>query len=179
MAKIICISGKSGAGKDAVAEMLKTELNNKGQRVLITSFAAPLKQLCKDWFGWDGKHDFAGCALQQCVDNTVRAEAPDFWMNHTLGLISMMRDEWDYVIIPDCQFQSELNMERFGLEPIHIRIEGQEAQPYCMLETDLDDAHANYIIDSSAAIAKLLQSVCEVAESLQQPNKNTHYIVAA
>lgn len=120
MKRIICLSGNAGFG-DVVAEMLQVELQSNGHRVLIAHFEAPLKRLCKDWFGWDGKNDSAGRALLQCIDNSVRIEMPDFWVDHTMSLISAMRDEWDYVIIPDC-CENKLDMTRYEFEILHIQI---------------------------------------------------------
>ena len=61
----------------------------------------------------------------------MRARRPDFLVDFTLGLLSMMGDEWDYVIIPDAKYPNELDLERYGFQPHHLRIEGdrQDVSP--------------------------------------------------
>jgi|GEM_PF-4270820 len=82
--------------------MLKDELEHNKKRVLITHYSDPLKQICRNWFGWDGRMDAEGRSFLQYIGtNIVCARQPDFWVDYTLGLLSMMGDEWDYVIIPD------------------------------------------------------------------------------
>jgi hypothetical protein len=129
MTEIICISGAL-AKKDTVAKILKEELKNSKKRVLITYFADPLRQICRSWFGWDGKNDPEGRSLLQYVGtNIVRSRKPDFWVDFTLNLLAMMGDEWDFVIIPDCRHANELDLERYGYQPRHIRVEGRGAPP--------------------------------------------------
>ena len=131
MTEIVCISatGKARAAKDSVAKMLKEELEKEKKRVLVTYYAAPLRRICRDWFGWDGQNDEAGRSLLQYIGtDIVRARQPDFWVDFTLSLLSMLGDEWDYVIIPDIRFPNELDMERYGFHPRHIRVEGSRPE---------------------------------------------------
>jgi len=160
MTEIICISG-ARAGKDAVAKMLKEELEQGKKRVLITYFSAPLRRVCREWFGWDGQNDDAGRSLLQYVGtDIVRARQPDFWVDFTLGLLSMMGDEWDYVIIPDCRYPNELDMERYGFQPRHIRIEdNRPGGPVCMAKPDytvMTDKAPNLLRRDVAAVARSL-----------------------
>ena len=54
MKKIILISAKAEHGKDSLADYLKTQLENKGERVATMHFAKYLKGILKDFYGWDG-----------------------------------------------------------------------------------------------------------------------------
>jgi hypothetical protein len=126
MTEIVCISaaGKAKAAKNSVARMLKDELEKDQKRVLIAHYADPLKSICRNWFGWDGRMDDEGRSFLQYVGtDIVRARRPDFWVDFTLGLLSMLGNEWDYVIIPDCRHPNEFDLERYGFQPRHIRIE--------------------------------------------------------
>ena len=106
--KIICISGKAGSGKDTSAWMLKSELEKRGQVVLITHFADLLKYICKSFFGWDGVKDAQGRSLLQYVGtDVIRAKIPDFWVSFIANLLKLFPDQWDYVLIPDCRFPNE------------------------------------------------------------------------
>jgi len=125
MTEIICISAtsKDRASKETVARLLKVELEHANKRVLIARIADPLKHICRKWFGWDGRMDDTGRSFLQYVGtDIVRARQPNFWLDFTLNLLAMMGDEWDYVLIPDCRYPNELDMERYGFQPRHIRI---------------------------------------------------------
>lgn len=45
--KVIGIAGKAGAGKDTAAALIKRELENKGNRVTIITFAEPIRNIAK------------------------------------------------------------------------------------------------------------------------------------
>ena len=161
MTEIICISG-AAAGKDTVAKMLKEELVKGKKRVLITYFAAPLRRICREWFGWDGLNDDAGRSMLQYVGtDIVRAQRPDFWVDFTMGLISMLGDEWDYVIIPDCRWPNELDMERYGFQARHVRVTGR--QPVHSQEGLLGKLTPDFTIVNDA---ELRSDVAAVAQSL-------------
>lgn len=141
--------------------MLKEELEKGKKRVLITYFAAPLRRICREWFGWDGQNDDAGRSLLQYVGtDVVRTRCPDFWVDFTLGLLSMMGDEWDYVIIPDCRYPNELDMERYGFQPRHIRIAGKRP------DAPLGIAEPDFTVMGDAAPGQLRGDVTAVARSL-------------
>jgi len=126
LTEIICISaaGKARPDKEIVAQMLKGELKKAKKRVLITRFADPIKHICRNWYNWNGRMDDIGRSLMQYVGtDIVRAQRPDFWVDFTMGLLSLMGDEWDYVIIPDCRWPNEMDLGRYGFQARHLRIE--------------------------------------------------------
>ena len=55
--KIIVISGKAGAGKDTLGEIIRDKLEALDKTVLITHYADLVKYMCKQFFGWDGVKD--------------------------------------------------------------------------------------------------------------------------
>ena len=125
MTEIICISatGKAKSSRETAARLLRDALEKEKKRVLITRIADPLKMVCRNWFDWNGKMDDAGRAgLRYIGTDIVRARQPNFWIDFTLGLLSILGSEWDFVIIPDCRYPSEFDMERFGFYPRHLRI---------------------------------------------------------
>jgi hypothetical protein len=161
MTEIICVSG-ARAGKDAAAKMLKEELEKKKKRVLITYIAAPLRQICRSWYGWDSQNDDAGRAMLQYIGtDIVRAQRPDFWMDYTMGLLSMLGNDWDYVIIPDCRHANELDVERYGFQPRHIRLEGRfpPEGPAARLTPD-------YTLQGEAPPGQLRGDVAAIAQDL-------------
>jgi len=166
MTEIVTITatGKARAGKEAVARMLKDELEHNKKRVLITHYADPLKQVCRNWFGWDGRMDAEGRSFLQYVGtDIVRSRRPDFWVDFTLGLLSMMGDEWDYVIIPDCRHPNELDLERYGFHPHHIRLDPPNVPG---LEASPDRPAPEFTIVDDEAPGRLRSDVSLVAQNL-------------
>lgn len=133
MTEIVCVSsvGKARATQEFAANMLKEELEKDKKRVLVTRLSDPLKHICRNWFGWDGRPDDAGRSLLRYFGtNIVRARRPDFWVDFTLGLLSMVGDEWDFVIIPDCRYPNEFDLGRYGFRPRHVRLEEEGTPQY-------------------------------------------------
>ena len=117
MKKIILISAKSKNGKDASAEIMKSYLESKGERVLITHYADLLKYICKTFYGWNGIKDENGRTILQHVGtDIVRAKNENYWVNFMVDFISMFGDDWDYIVIPDTRFQNEIEevIDSFG-----------------------------------------------------------------
>jgi len=161
MTEMICVYG-AGPGKDAIARLLKEELERGEKRVLITYFAAPLRLICRNWFGWNGQNDDAGrSTLQYVGTDIVRARQPDFWVDFTMGLLSMMGDEWDYVIVPDCRHANELDLERYGFQARRVRVEGRYP-----LEGPLGKIAPDFTIASGAVPVRLCDDVATVAQRL-------------
>jgi len=106
---IILISGKAESGKDTFAMCLKEELEKKNYRVLIMHFADELKFYCQKYFGWDGKKDDAGRSLLQRIGtDVVRAKDDQYWVESVGRFLNMFDDQFDFVLIPDTRFLSEI-----------------------------------------------------------------------
>lgn len=126
--KVICISGKAQNGKDTTAGLMKEILEAKNQRVLIAHFGDLVKYICKTFFGWDGKKDERGRTLLQYVGtDKIRAVSPDYWVDFIVNILSIFKDEWDYVLIPDCRFPNEYEIfPHYGFDTALVRIERPE-----------------------------------------------------
>lgn len=81
---IIGLAGKKRSGKDSTMLMLNLELRDLEDEHMVVmpmSFAAPLKRLAKDMYGWNGKKDAIGrWLLQKLGTEKIRAEYPDYWV---------------------------------------------------------------------------------------------------
>lgn len=154
--KIICISGKAEAGKTTSAKVIKTILDERGYRCLITNYAGVLKFICGAFFGWDGKKDEAGRALLQRVGtDVVRKQDPDFWVNFMKSVLLMFNDEWDYVLIDDVRFPNEIEGLKDSFEVIKLRVNRPgydnsltEEQRKHASETSLDNYEFDYYLDN-------------------------------
>lgn len=107
--KLILISAKLQHGKDTTAELLKAELESKGQRVLIAHYADLLKYICRTFFNWDGNKDENGRSILQYVGtDIIRHQCADYWVKFMMDFLFMFRKEWDYVLVPDTRFENEV-----------------------------------------------------------------------
>ena len=122
---VILLSAKSGHGKDYIANIMKQQFEENGNKVLITHYADLLKYILKTFFNWDGKKDEHGRHLLQYVGtDVIRKKIPDYWVNFISEIISLFPNEWDYILIPDARFQNEIEvMQRnSNVNVIAIRI---------------------------------------------------------
>ncbi len=122
--KIVCISGKAQNGKDTTAKLLEEALIAQGNKVLIAHFGDLVKYVCKTFFGWNGEKDEAGRTLLQYVGtDKIRAVSPDYWANFIVSILNIFRDEWDYVLLPDCRFPNEYEIfEHYDMDAILLRV---------------------------------------------------------
>lgn len=162
--KIICISGKAGAGKDTLAKCIELTLAEAGQRVLITHYADLVKYVCKTFFKWDGNKDEKGRTLLQKVGtDIVRSKDPNFWVNFIEEILYFFQNEWDCVIIPDTRFPNEIqNLISAGHDVYHVRITRPiqgiamtDKQKSHSSETALDKYSYDYVIHNSGDVNSL------------------------
>ena len=145
--KICCISAKAQHGKDTAAKLIKENLEQKGQRVLITHFADLLKFICVKFFGWNEVKDEAGRTLLQYIGtDVVGAKHPAYWAEFISSILNMFEDTWDYVLIPDCRYPIEVETMKKQFETIVLRVERPgfdngltEAQKKHASEVKMDD----------------------------------------
>lgn len=167
--QIICISGKAQHGKDTTAEYLRQAFERHGKKVLITHYGDLVKYVCRTFCGWDGVKDEAGrTMLQQVGTDIVRAKYPNYWVDFIKEILDLLaaREQWDYVLIPDCRFPNEL----IGL---HLRVTRPDfdngltpEQQNHPSETALDNSTPDIVINNSGTL-EALEWVCDViAEDL-------------
>lgn len=154
---IVLLSGKSGSGKDFIANIMKQKLEAKDKKVLITHYADLLKYILRTFFDWDGQKDERGRYLLQHVGtDIIRKKEPDFWIDFIKTIIYMFYGEWDYILIPDARFENEINLMKQSKEYFNIvtvRIDRTdytskltEEQKNHPSETSLDHYNFDYYI---------------------------------
>ena len=152
--KVCCISAKARHGKDTAAELIKEQLESRGQRVLITHFADLLKFICKQYFGWDGNKDERGRTLLQHIGTDVVGKRnPAYWAEFVAGILYMFENEWDYVLIPDCRYPAEVATIERTFDTTVLRVERPgfdngltEAQKNHPSEVDMDNYRFDLIL---------------------------------
>ena len=154
---VVLLSGKSGSGKDFIANIMKQKLESKDKKVLITHYADLLKYILKTFFDWDGQKDERGRYLLQHVGtDIIRKKDPNFWIGFIKTIIYMFYDRWDYILIPDARFENEINSMKQSKEYFNIvtvRIDRTnytskltEEQKNHPSETSLDHYNFDYYI---------------------------------
>lgn len=170
--RVISISGKAGAGKDTLGQVLKQKLEEQGYTVLIAHYADLLKYICKTFFDWNGEKDEAGRSLLQYVGtDVVRKRHPNFWVDFLIQIFDLFGDSWDYVIVPDCRFPNELHKIReAGYYATHIRVirdiesglnEGQQQHAS---ETAMDNEVPDYTVPNNGTIEDLFNAIEVIVE---------------
>ena len=184
MTNTILISGKSGSGKDMMAQFMKEELEKKGKKVLIIHYGDAVKWVLRDYFHWDGKKDEVGRTLLQTVGtDIVRAKHPNFWTGIVVGLIQAFEpySNFDIAIVPDARFPNEVDIALENLKGcIAVRIERKNAdgsdwinpmltedQQKHPSETSLDHYAFDYIIHNDEGLDLLRESAHTLLEDLK------------
>lgn len=178
----IIISGKSGSGKDMIAQFMKEELAKHGQKALIIHYADAVKWFCRDFLDWDGKKDEVGRTLLQMVGtDIVRARHPNFWTGIVVGLIQAFEptSNFDIAIIPDARFPNEVNISLENLKnATSVRIErtvnGEpwvnpvltEDQRNHPSETSLDIFAFDYVVHNDEGLDLLKESAHTILKDL-------------
>jgi hypothetical protein len=188
--KIITISGKAQHGKDFTAEVMADILEDNGYKVLITHYADLLKFICKSLFGWDGEKDDKGRKLLQYVGtDVVRKKKPDFWVDYMIAILTIFKDEWDYVIIPDTRFPNEIiNLKLYGFDVASFQIIREDYDNGLSKEANahesehaLDDFNFDYVLHNDGTdfykkvVALALDSIYGIFNEWPKVNPSVKY----
>lgn len=179
----IILSGKSGSGKDMMAQFMKEELAKHGQKALVIHYADAVKWFCRDYLDWDGKKDEVGRTLLQTVGtDIVRSCHPNFWTGIVVGLIQAFEPykDFDVAIIPDARFPNEVDISLQSLKNcVSVRIErtknGEpwinpvltEEQRNHPSETSLDNFAFDYVVHNDEGLDMLRDSAKTILEDLK------------
>jgi hypothetical protein len=179
----IVLSGKSGSGKDMVANFMKEELAKHGKKALVIHFADALKWILRDYFDWDGQKDEVGRTLLQMVGtDLVRTVLPNYWTGIVVGFIQAMEptNNFDVAIIPDARFENEVDIALQILKNcVAVRIERKNADGSDWInptlteeqrnhpsETSLDCYAFDYILHNDEGLDTLRESAITILKDL-------------
>ncbi len=184
MRATIVLSGKSGSGKDAMANFIKEEMEKRGHNVMIIHFADAVKWFCRDFLKWDGKKDEVGRTLLQTVGtDIVRKCHPNFWVGIVIGWIQAWEpySDFDIALVPDARFPNEVDLALQSLQNcVIVRVERKnedgsawinpeltEDQQKHPSETSLDNYAFDYIVHNDEDLDMLHESACTLLEDLK------------
>lgn len=145
--KIIAISGKKGAGKSTVSQMIESICNSNDFPVVQMGFADALKdEICETFkvtrTDIEVKKDRFRPILQSWGELRRFINGEDYWTNQLLNKISKLPNTTKLVLIYDLRYKNEATILRKYNGSILIRI--NRFIPFLALdkhssETDLDD----------------------------------------
>lgn len=172
--KVICISGKAQHGKDTTAVFMKDALEDRGHSVLVAHYGDLVKYVCKTFFGWNGEKDEAGRTLLQRIGtDVIREKEPDYWVGFIESILRNFKDEWDYVLIPDCRFPNEIEfLKAQGYDVLNIRVVRTnfvspltEEQQNHTSETALDRYIPDVFLANDGSIGALAAKIVRMVET--------------
>lgn len=154
MNKIILISGKAENGKTTAANFIKEMLEKEGYRVVITRYAKYLKEIAKDYCGWNGEKDEAGRTLLQQLGTEIirqKMHKPDFHVGRVCEDIEIASDFVDYVIIDDVRYPNEIYypLAKFGDDKIftyRVNRINEDGTPY---QNSLSEEQKNHLSETA------------------------------
>ena len=164
MKQIYLIAGKAQHGKDSVANILKNKLDGK---TLIIHNADWLKCMAQLYMGWDGQKGEKGREiLQKLGTEKVRLglNKPLFWVEKTCDTIEILKNDFDYFLVPDTRFRNEVYypqsrfpncVKSIRVERLNFKSNLTDEQKNHLSETDLDNFKFDYYIKSESGLDKL------------------------
>ena len=120
--KCITISGGAGHGKDTLAKKIKEILESNGKKVFIIHYADYLKMVATKVYNWNGVKDEYGRTLLQKLGDKMRNINEMFLIDELIKIISLVKDDFDIVIIPDARLPKEIDILKTIAETISIHI---------------------------------------------------------
>lgn len=175
--KIIAIHGKAGSGKDTVADYLC-----KTYGYYKASLAEPLKEFCRDVFGFSEQQLYGSSSYRNTIDPRYgvsprealqklgtdwgRSLYPNIWIDYLFG--NLEGSEGDY-IITDCRFENEASeIRRRGGKIIHLTrgtsLEGAAGQHAS--EAGISIAPEDIVIDNRGTLEELWIQLDKLSEQL-------------
>jgi hypothetical protein len=169
--KAILISGKAEAGKDSVANILRVRLAELQKRSVRLAYGDYVKDTARELWDWDGKKDEKGRELLQWWGTEyVRTRFPDFWAETVVCLAHVVRESFDFMLIPDLRFLNEIEIwtdNNFDIITVRVERPGHDnkltpEQRLHISETALD----KYVFDVTLTATNMEELTAEVYNKL-------------
>lgn len=128
---IILVSGKAGAGKTTVKDLLYSKLLFLGNNLecMKYSFADPLKFIAQAFIGWNKEKDEKGRKLLQSLGKVGREYDIDIWCKHLLNQLDKNPSPFppSFILIDDWRFRNELDFFQDNpmFDVVSIRVFGR------------------------------------------------------
>ena len=179
----IIISGKSGSGKDTLANAFQTQLEKNGNKTLVIHFADLVKFYALIYYKWNGEKNEAGRALLQNIGTEMmRKYDEDYWAEIVAKFIDAAYCDFDVALIPDWRFINEyecicdynkdvysVRVERYNEDGTsYINPNMTPAQRSHVSETELDKFVFDYIVENRGGLEDLEDSADLIIEDIMK-----------
>jgi len=174
--KVVLISGKAGHGKDTAAQLMKNELESRGEKVLIIKFGDAVKWFAREYYNWDGSKNIDGRNLLQYIGTQMMRTYDKYYWGRIVSEFIAANKDFTYALIPDWRFYSEKEIILADNKKCYtIRIERPnfinpnmtKAQLKHVSETELDNYKFDWIIRNEGSIEDLREKVKIVLDNLE------------
>lgn len=137
---IFLVSGKAGSGKSSFTQDAILELDKFGIKAKRMSFAAKIKDIASQYFGWSGTKDERGRTLLQHLGECGREYHINTWVNNLIYDIVTDVSNTKVYIIDDCRYVNEITCFEgdYRFKVIKINIQRTNYNSNLTLEQQMD-----------------------------------------
>lgn len=137
---IFLVSGKAGSGKSTFTQDAILELDKFGIKAKRMSFAAKIKDIASQYFGWSGTKDERGRTLLQHLGECGREYHINTWVNNLIYDIVTDVSNTKVYIIDDCRYVNEITCFEgdYRFKVIKINIQRTNYNSNLTLEQQMD-----------------------------------------
>lgn len=173
--RVFVIGGKSGSGKNTVANLIKDYYDNIGEKTIITEFSKYIKLYAKEMIGWNYDVNNKPRKFLQNMGQKVRKTlGEDIFINRMKEDISIYQEYFDNVVISDARLINEIDaFKEYYLKCYSIHVESSkdnkltEEEKNHITELELDDYkdfdyNIDYVLED-----QLKQDVENILEELK------------
>ena len=183
MKKVFLLHAPAQSGKNTCADIMKTELENAGERVIIIAFADYVKFTLEKYYGIsDFKSKEGRSNIQNYATEKIRNRYDrNFWANIVSNYLDAIRNDFDIAIIPDWRFNNEIESMKwhFGNRVIAVSITRPdvknidnmtEEQRRHQSESELND-YKNFDYNIINEYGKLEETKKQIIKIIEKENK--------
>jgi phosphomevalonate kinase len=171
--RVFLISGKAGCGKDEVAKLIKSKLDN----TVITGLSKYIKLFALELTDWDGNDNNKPREFLQTMGDKLRACREDYLTKRVYEDIEVYKQEGiSNVVVSDVRLVNEINYfkGKSDLEVITIRVNCNnskrcltDSEKCHITETELDNYNEyDYIVENKFN-EELEKQINEILEGMK------------
>ncbi len=176
--ELYLIGGKARSGKDSLAGFLKKEYQKAFKKAAILHITEPLDELCKNYFGWDGKEETKPRELMQQLGIEIihdKMQEKDLLKRHLVDKIEILSSFFEVIIVADLRLIEEftyLKNKYPSAVTIHLLREEEngllEKEKEHLTEKDLDHDYPYDYVIFNTSLSSLEQEAKEIVEQKER-----------